>query len=174
MFATADIAPQEEIASIPLDLVLTHQRADDSPVGAAVRELNNRLQSATSPHPAVLISPRTTLYLYMIQQLADPAAFFHPYLASLSPPCTPLLWPPPLSTHLAGTNLHAAIPNKLRQLHTRYTTASHCCARSTRQCSLVVQRCSVLSGLCGRTVSDVAWVSGAGWRAGGGGKGDGG
>ena len=121
VFATADIAPSEEIASIPLTLVLTHQRADDSSVGAAVRELNDRQQSSDSlPHPAVLISPRTTLYLYMIQQLADPTAFFHPYLASLSPPCSPLLWPPSSLDYLTGTNLHAAVPNKLRQLRARY------------------------------------------------------
>ena len=121
VFATADIAPHEELASIPLTLVLTHQRADDSPVGIAVREMNDRLQSSADlPHPAVLISPRTTLYLYMLQQLADPAVFFHPYLASLSPPCSPLLWPPASLSYLAGTNLHAAIPNKLRQLRARY------------------------------------------------------
>ena len=121
VFATADLAPSEEIASIPLSLVLTHQKAEDSAVGAAVRELNERLQCASSlPHPAVPISPRTTQYLFMLQQLADPAAFFHPYLASLSPPCSPLLWPATVLSHLAGTNLHAAIPNKLRQLRARY------------------------------------------------------
>ena len=121
VFAAADIAPAEEIASIPLTLVLTHQKAEDGPVGAAVRELNDRLQSsATLPHPAVPISPRTTLYLYMIEQLVRPAAFFHPYLASLSPPCSPLLWPPSSLFSLSGTNLHAAIPHKLRQLRARY------------------------------------------------------
>ena len=122
LFATAALAADEEIASIPLSLVLTHQKAEDSEVGRAVAELNALQASrpSSSPHPARHISPRTLLYLFMIHCLHEPSSPFRLYVSSFPPCLSPLHWPSSALSLLAGTNLQQAVPVRLLQLRRRY------------------------------------------------------
>ena len=124
LFASSPLAAGETFASIPLHLVLTHGRADDSDVGRAVAEANARTQSSSPlPHPRRVVSPRTSLYLYMIHCLHTPSSPFHHYVSSFPASTSPLHWSPASLALLSGTNLHQAIPHKLRLLQRRHSNA---------------------------------------------------
>ena len=121
VFATVPLDAGEEFASIPAHLVLSHAKAEQSDVGTVIAELNART-TASSPHahPPRVVSPRTLLYLYMLHCLHTPSSPFHLYLASFPKSTSPLHWDAAKLALLKGTNLHQAVPNKLRLLRHRY------------------------------------------------------
>lgn len=93
-----------EISSIPLQMILTIEKAKNSKIGECIQIINDdRIQQREKSR---LISERTLLYLFMIQQKYDPNSTFGPYLRSLPNEYhDPLWWSEQELSQLTGTNL---------------------------------------------------------------------
>src|SRR5205085_2706900 len=78
----ASIDMNEDFASIPLSMVLSHRIAEDSEIGSAIRQINSETRQRKNDNRE-MITRRSILYLFMIFQLHDSDSFFYPYLKSL-------------------------------------------------------------------------------------------
>eukprot|EP00808_Paulinella_micropora_P028081 g58142.t1 len=118
MFARKDIHTGEEIASIPLQLVLTVGAARESPTGQTLLPILSKVPGGVLGDDDDL---RLLLYAFMIEQRRQPDGLWGPYLRSLPTVYQdPLWWDERDLAMLRGTALERAVPNRLAKLRRQY------------------------------------------------------
>jgi SET domain len=99
-FAQKDFVVGDVIFAVPLVCLISVTSAYDTAVTKLVRD------AAIAFEDSSLVTSELLIWLFMIDQLADPSSLYYPYLRSLdSQSPSPLSWPAKLQSALVGTNI---------------------------------------------------------------------